>query len=92
MTLLARFVGWACLVAAVVIAALTPALAAAKATSPDEQAAASSSLEFNEKDGTLNIEWSGPILPGMAGYLRATLDTYAVASHRVVPQRTHGFS
>jgi ATP-dependent protease ClpP protease subunit len=84
MTLLARFVGWACLVAAVVIAALTPALAAAKATSPDEQAAASSSLEFNEKDGTLNIEWSGPILPGMADYLRAALDTYAAASHRVV--------
>src|SRR5262245_13623116 len=84
MTLLARFVGWACLVAAVVIAALTPVLAAAKTTSPDEQAAASSSIEFNEKDGTLNIEWSGPILPGMADYLRAALDTYAAASHRVV--------
>src|SRR5262249_51693233 len=49
---------------------------AAKATSDDEEAAASSSLEFNE--------WSGPILPGMADYLRAALDTYATSSHRVV--------
>jgi hypothetical protein len=84
MTTLSRFAGWVCLVAAVVIAGLTPALGAAKATSDGEQAAASSSLEFNEKDGTLNIEWSGPILPGMADYLRAALDTYATSSHRVV--------
>jgi len=36
------------------------------------------------RDFELNIEWSGPILPGMADYLRAALDTYARASHRVV--------
>jgi hypothetical protein len=68
----------------VVILALTLPLAAANATSDDEQAAASSSLEFNEKDGSLNMEWSGPILPGMADYLRAALDRYGTASHRVV--------
>jgi membrane-bound ClpP family serine protease len=79
---LRAFAGWACLAAAVAIAALTLPLADANATSDDEQA--SSSLEFNEKDGTLSIEWSGPIVPGMADYLRGVLDKYAAASHRVV--------
>jgi hypothetical protein len=38
---------------------------------PDEdETASSSSFEFNEKDGTLSIAWSGPIVPGMADYLR----------------------
>src|SRR2546428_2824553 len=84
MTRLSTFAGSACLAAVVVILALTLPLAAANATSDDEQAAASSSLEFNEKDGSLNMEWSGPILPGMADYLRAALDRYGTASHRVV--------
>jgi membrane-bound ClpP family serine protease len=79
---LRAFAGWACLAAAVAIAALTLPLADANATSDDEQA--SSSLEFNEKDGTLSIEWSGPIVPGMADYLRGALDKYGAASHRVV--------
>jgi hypothetical protein len=83
MTPLSTFAGSACLVAAVVIAALTPALAAANATSDDEQAA-SSSLEFNKEDHTLNIEWSGPIVLGMADYLRTALDRYGTISHRVV--------
>jgi hypothetical protein len=34
--------------------------------------------------GTLNIEWSGPIEPGMADYLRTAIDNYGTASHRVV--------
>ena len=84
MTRLLTYAGSACLAAAVAIAALTLPVAAANATPDDEQAAASSSLEFDEKDGTLNIEWSGPILPGMEDYLRAALDRYATASHRVV--------
>jgi hypothetical protein len=84
MTRLSTFAGSTCLAAVAVILALTLPLAAANATSDDEQAAASSSLEFNEKDGSLNMEWSGPILPGMADYLRAALDRYGTASHRVV--------
>jgi hypothetical protein len=55
------------------------------AATPDEdKTASSSSFEFNEKDGTLRIEWSGPIVLGMADYLRGALDKYAAASHRVV--------
>jgi hypothetical protein len=60
-----RFAGWAYLAAAVAIAPLTLPLADANVTSGDEQAGASSSFEFNEKDGTLSIAWSG----GRAGIL-----------------------
>jgi hypothetical protein len=65
MARLYAFAGWAGLAVAVAIAALTLPLADANATSDDEQA--SSSLEFNEKDGTLSIEWSGPTVPGHGG-------------------------
>jgi ATP-dependent protease ClpP protease subunit len=82
MARLCAFAGWAALAAAVAIAPLTLPLADTDATSDDEQA--SSSFEFNEKDGTLSIAWSGPIVPGMADYLRAALDQYGTASHRVV--------
>ena len=82
MARLCAFAGWAGLAVAVAIAALTLPLADANATSDDEQA--SSSLEFNEKDGTLSIEWSGPTVPGMADYLHTALNKYGAASHRVV--------
>src|SRR5262249_38293493 len=49
-----------------------------------DQEAPSSSVEFNKKDGTLSIKWSGPIVLGMADYLRTALDTYGATSHRVV--------
>jgi hypothetical protein len=49
---------------AIVVLTLSPA--AANATSDDEQAAASSSLEFNEKDGSLNMEWSGNVPAGVS--------------------------
>src|SRR5262245_50977069 len=84
MARLCAFAAWASLAAAVAMVALMPPVAAAKAT-PDEQwPAPTSSLAFNKHDGTLNIDWSGPIVPGMADYLRTALDTYGTASHRVV--------
>jgi hypothetical protein len=82
MTRLSTFAGSACLAAAVAIAAIILPVAAATATPDEEQAAARSSLEFDKKDDTLNIEWS-PIVPGMAVYLRTALDRYGTISHRV---------
>jgi hypothetical protein len=74
--------GHACLAAAVATAALSLPLAAATAAEGEEWP--SSSFQFNEKDGTVIIEWPGPIVPGMADYLRTAIDKYATASHRVV--------
>jgi hypothetical protein len=82
MARLFTFAGRACLAAVVAIGALTLPVAAANAASDEEKASAS--LDFNENDGSLNIEWSGPIVPGMADYLRTALDTYGPSSHRVV--------
>jgi hypothetical protein len=84
MARLRAFAGWASLAAAVAIAALTLPVATPAATPDEDETASSSSFEFNEKDGTLSIEWSGPIVPGMADYLRGALDKYGAASHRVV--------
>ena len=69
---------------AVPIAMTAVALVVANAASAEEAIGASSSLEFNDKDGTLNIEWSGPIVPGMADYLRSTFATYGAELHRVI--------
>jgi len=55
---------------------LTLLLAPANAVPGVEQPAAGASLEFNKEDGTLCIDWSGPILAGMADDLRAALDKY----------------
>jgi hypothetical protein len=60
---------------ALALAGLTVPFAAANTILDDEQAAARSSFEFNEKDSTLSIEWSGAIVPGMADYLRTALDS-----------------
>jgi hypothetical protein len=38
----------------------------------------------NKEDGTLYIDWSGPIVAGMAGDLRAALGRYGTVSQRVV--------
>jgi ATP-dependent protease ClpP protease subunit len=81
---LSAFASWASLAAAVAIATVTPCVAAPTATPDEEETAATSSLEFNDEDGTLTIEWSGPIVPGMTDYLRTALDKYRAASHRVV--------
>jgi ATP-dependent protease ClpP protease subunit len=49
-----------------------------------EQPAAGASFEFNKEDGTLYIDWSGPIVAGMADDLRAALDKYGTVFDRVV--------
>jgi hypothetical protein len=74
----------ACLAAAVALAALAPPLAPANAASAEAPAPAGASLDFNEEDATLYIEWSGPIVGGMADYLRSALGKYGTPSHRVV--------
>src|SRR5262245_45485491 len=76
-TLLSAFAGRACLAAAVAIAALTQPLAPANAAPAEEQAPARASLDFNEEDATLYIDWSGPILAGMADYLRTRTQSRA---------------
>src|SRR5260370_1320883 len=45
---------------------LTLLLASANAAPGEERPVAGSSLEFNKEDGTLYIDWSGPIVAGMA--------------------------
>src|SRR5437868_2078526 len=77
------FAGGAYLAAAAAIAVLT-LLASANAAPSEEQAAAGASVEFNKEDGTLYIDWLGPILAGMANDLRAAFDKYGAISQRVV--------
>jgi ATP-dependent protease ClpP protease subunit len=78
------FAGGACLAAAVAVAVLTLLLASADAAPREEQPAAGASLEFNKEDSTLYIDWSGPIVAGMADELRAALGQYGAVSQRVV--------
>ena len=66
------------------MAALMLPVATAEAASDEERPAPPPSLEFNQQDGSLNIEWSGPIVPGMADYVRSALDRYGARSRRVV--------
>ena len=74
--LVSTFAGRACLAAAIAIAALTQPLAPANAASAEERTPAGAALDFNEEDGTLYIDWSGPIRAGMADYLRTALGKY----------------
>jgi len=69
---------------AVAIAIAAVVLIGANKASAEEPMAGNASLEFNDKDGTLNIEWSGPIARGMADYLRSTFATYGAGLHRVI--------
>ncbi len=78
------FAGGACLAAAVAVAMLTLLLASANAAPGEERPVAGSSLEFNKEDGTLYIDWSGPIVAGMADDLRAALGKYGTTLNRVV--------
>jgi len=66
------------------MAALTLPVRAADAAAHEQWPAATASLEFNEQDSSLVIEWSGPIVPGMAEYLRSAIDRYGALSRRVV--------
>jgi ATP-dependent protease ClpP protease subunit len=72
--------------AAATIAALAFALPVASAdpASAEEQAPAVLSLEFNQADGTLEIEWSGLIVAGVADELRASVAKYGTSLKRVV--------
>src|SRR5262249_25817185 len=63
--------GGACLAAAVAVVVRTLLLASANAAPGEERPAAGASLELNKEDGTLYIDWSGPIVAGMADDLRA---------------------
>jgi len=76
--------GGACLVAAVAVVVLTLLLASANAAPGEERPVAGASLEFNKEDGTLYIDWSGPIVAGMADDLRAALGKYETTLNRVV--------
>src|SRR5215471_13724061 len=78
------FAGGACLVAAVAVVVLTLLLASANAASGEERPVAGASLEFNKEDGTLYIDWSGPIVAGMADDVRAALGKYETTLNRVV--------
>jgi ATP-dependent protease ClpP protease subunit len=63
---------------------LTLPLTSANAAPSEEQPAAGASLESNKEDGTLYIDWSGPIVATMADDLRAALGKYGAVSQRVV--------
>jgi hypothetical protein len=78
------FARGASLTAAVAVAVLTLLLAPANAVPGVEQPAAGASLEFNKEDGTLYIDWSGPIVARMADDMRAALDKYGTVLDRVV--------
>lgn len=65
------FAGGAYFAAAAAIAVLTLLLAPANAVPGVEQPAAGASFEFNKEDGTLYIDWSGPIVAGIADDMRA---------------------
>jgi uncharacterized protein with NRDE domain len=78
------FAGGAYLAPAAAIAVLTLLLTSANAAPSEEQPAAGASVEFNKEDGTLYIDWLGPIVAGMADDLRAALDKYGTISQRVV--------
>jgi hypothetical protein len=78
------FAGGAYLAPAAAIAVLTLLLTSANAAPSEEQPAAGASVEFNKEDGTLYIDWLGPIVAGMADNLRAALDKYGTISQRVV--------
>jgi hypothetical protein len=78
------FASRAYLAAAAAIAVLTLLLAAANAVPGVEQPAAGASFEFNKEDGTLYIDWSGPMVVGMADDLRTGFDKYGRVLDRVV--------
>jgi hypothetical protein len=64
------FAGVACLAAAVAVVALALPFVLSNAAPAEERSPAGVSLDFDEKEGTIYIEWSGPIVAGTADDLR----------------------
>ena len=64
------FAGGACLAAAVAVVALALPFVFSNAAPAEEQSPAGVSLDFDKKNGTPYIEWSRPIVAGMADDLR----------------------
>src|ERR1700757_1186835 len=69
---------------ATAVAVLTLLLAFLNAAPGEEQPSTGVAPEFNKEDGTLYIDWSGPIVAGMADDLRAALGKYGTTLNRVV--------
>ena len=70
--------------AAIVAALATLPFASADPASAEEQAPAVLSLEFNQADGILEIEWTGLIAAGVADELRTSVAKYGTDLKRVV--------
>ena len=84
---LARVSGFArhaCLAAALATVAVALPVASAGAVPTEEQTPAGMSLEFNKAEGRLEIEWSGPIVAGMADDVQAAVSRYEQELKRVV--------
>jgi hypothetical protein len=79
-------IAWHAFFAAAIVAALALTLpfASADPASAQEQAPAVLSLEFNQADGILEIEWSGLIVAGVADELRTSVAKYGTVLKRVV--------
>jgi hypothetical protein len=71
-------------VLAAAVAALSPPFASANPVPADDQKPAGISLEFDKANGRLDIEWSGPIVPGMAEDLRTAVGRYEADVKRIV--------
>jgi hypothetical protein len=69
---------------ATAVAVLTLLLAFLNAAPGEEQPATGVAPEFNKEDGTLYIDWSGPIVAGMADNLRAAVGKCGMTLNRVV--------
>lgn len=76
--------GCVCLAVAIAVAALALLVAPAAAAWPEDQKLAGMSLEFDKAYGRLEIEWSGPIVAGMADDLRTAVGRYETDLKRVV--------
>jgi hypothetical protein len=70
--------------AAIAALALTLPFASADPTSAEEQAPAVLSLDFDQQNGTLEIDWSGLVVAGVADELRASVAKYGTALKRVM--------
>jgi hypothetical protein len=81
---LCAFARRALLAAAVTGVAVSSPFASANAVPAEEQKTAGMSLEFNQANGRLEIEWSGPIVAGMADDLRTAVGRYETDLKRVV--------
>ena len=81
---LCAFARHACLAAALATVAVALPVASAGVMPTEEQTPAGMSLEFNKAEGRLEIEWSGPIVAGMADDVQAAVSRYEQELKRVV--------